>query len=156
MKGDGLLIHILLLMIIYAFSQAQFYATVSLAQGMPQKINIYAGEMANNLNSPAQQNFLTVPVNTNALLVPCDNMVLPDLPVFELQDTLFKITEGCKVHDSLVCAISNEEHGNYYIYCRGLINDPDRTYYIEGGDTGQSLLIEAGEDHTVKINTGEE
>lgn len=155
MKGSGLLIHTLLLLVIYAFNQANFYAMISMAQGMPQKMNIYAAEMANNLNSPAQQSQLTVPSACNALVVPCDNMDLPDRPVFETQDALNTIVEGCKVHHSLVCAISNEEHGNYYIYCRGLIDDPDRTYYLEGGQTGKSYPLSEGEGGTVKINTAE-
>ncbi|HDR53443.1 MAG TPA: hypothetical protein ENN60_02100 [archaeon] len=151
-KGSGLLIHILLLLIVYALSSSVFYSIMAFSQGIPQKMEIYASQAAYEI---ATAPVLTVPAKTSMLLIPCEDIRLPDREVLKLPDVLEAIHTGCTQQNALVCVISDQVRGDYFLACRGLLRQPDTTYFLEGGADGLTAGLGEGENRTVTINTKE-
>ena len=149
MKGTGLLFHFLLLLIIFIFSQANFYALVAFTQGALQKVEILTGHFAQQFETDAS---VVVPRAMHLVTAPCRNLELPEAPLFDYTDIVAEINGQCETQRAIVCLIYEYHAGDFYMSCQGMTLSPDRTYYFEPAEEDRTMLLEEVNASTVKIN----
>ncbi|MBR9682019.1 MAG: hypothetical protein GOV00_04470 [Candidatus Altiarchaeota archaeon] len=149
MKGVGLLFHIFLFLIIATVSMSQMYGLVSFSQGALQRVEILTQNMATELGS---QPALVVPKKMHVLITDCSDIVLPDEELFGYADILEEINSECSTQLGIICSIYEYHKGDFYMACRGLTLNPDKTYYYAPSEDPRTILIEDVGDFSVKLN----
>ena len=149
MKGIGLLFHFLLLLIIFVISQANFYAIVAFTQGALSRVEILAQNSAYEFGT---QGSVTIPEKIHVLFTPCSDIVLPSTRIFEYMDIVDEINAWCGEQLAIVCFMYEYHTEDFYMSCKGLTRDLDKTYYFPAEASTRQVLIEDINETTVKLN----
>jgi len=143
------LFYFLLLLVIYAVSQASLYALVSFSRGDIQKVEILTQNAANEFENDAA---VVIPEKMHVLFTPCRNLELPDAEIFQYTDIVEEINDWCTNQNSIVCMAYEFHKENFYTSCRGLTINPDKAYYFPAEAESRTVLIEDINATTVKLN----